>query len=140
MTIPRALLLTLTTFLAACQMTQPASDGNSKGLLTGPEWQVKSIEGEKVIEDSRVTLHFTEDGKVHGRTGCNLYNGGYQMTGEGLRTNTLTQTRMTCAPSVMKQEQKFLEILASARRFRVEDSGTLVLEGGGGRTLESVRR
>lgn len=139
MTIPRALLLAVMTFSAACQTIQPASGGNPKSLLTGPEWRVKSIEGEEVIDESRITLHFTEDGRVHGRTGCNLYNGGYQLTGDGLSIDNLSQTRMACAPSVMKQEQAVLEVLQAVERFRIDDAGVLVLEGIDNQILEAYR-
>ncbi len=151
MTDSRALLLVLMALLAACQTTQsPLSaqapelpltgrDGDSQNFLTGPEWQVQTIDGETVIDESRITLHFTDDGKVHGRTGCNLYNGGYQMTGEGLTIDALSQTRMACAPSVMKQEQAVLDILRSTRRFQIDASGALVLEGTDNQTLKARR-
>lgn len=152
MTDSRALLLVLMALLAACQTTQSpqsaqapelpltARGGDSQALLTGPEWQVRTIDGEKVIEGSRITLHFTDDGKVHGRTGCNLYDGGYQMTGEGLTISPLSQTRMACAPSVMKQEQDLIDVLQSVERFRIDDAGVLVLEGSDYQILEANRR
>jgi heat shock protein HslJ len=34
---------------------------------------------------------------------------------------------MACAPSLMQQEDRFLDILHNARRFEITDSGALVL-------------
>lgn len=113
--------------------------GDSKSLLTGAEWQVQKIDNEKVIGEARITLHFTDDGKLHGRTGCNLYNGGYQMTGEGISIRALSQTRMTCTPSIMKQEQTLLNVLQTVERFRIDDAGALVLEVADNRTLKAQR-
>lgn len=139
MNIHQALLLVSGALLAACQTSQVTTGEDSKSELVGPEWEVKAVHGDAVLEASRITLHFTDAGKVHGRAGCNLYDGSYQLTGERLTINVLSQTRMVCEPSVMAQEQSVLDTLQSIKRFRIDEAGALVLEGADTQTLEAYR-
>ena len=43
-------------------------------------------------------------------------------------TNTAT-TMMSCAPSLVEQERRFLEILQRVQRFDIDDTGALLLGG-----------
>lgn len=113
--------------------------GDSKALLVGPEWVVEDINGQGIIDSSRITLNFTENGNVQGLSGCNRYTGSYRLTGAGLRIEQVAQTRMACAPALMRQEEKMLDTLTSVTRFRLDKTGALRLEGREGKTLKAYK-
>ena len=46
---------------------------------------------------------------------------------------------MSCAPSLMEQERRFLEILQRVRTFDVTDTGALVLRDELGRAITARR-
>jgi heat shock protein HslJ/uncharacterized lipoprotein YbaY len=100
--------------------------GNPADLLVGREWVVEDIGG-GMIDRSRATLAFAPDGRLAGRASCNSYTATYTLSGEGLAIGKGATTMMACAPSLMQQEDRFLDILHNARRFEITDSGALVL-------------
>lgn len=113
--------------------------GDPKALLVGSEWVVEDINGQGIIDSSRITLNFTENANVQGLAGCNRYTGTYQLTGAGLRIEQVTQTRMACVPALMQQEEKVLDTLTSVTRFRLDKTGALHLEGREGKTLKAYK-
>jgi heat shock protein HslJ len=114
--------------------------GGSPGeLLTGGEWVVEDIGGGGIIDRSRATLNFRDDGRLAGRASCNSYAGTYALTGESLTIGKAATTMMACAPSLMAQEQRFLEILQQVQRFEISATGALVLIDRTGRTITARR-
>ena len=106
--------------------------GDPARLLQGSEWVVEDINGSGIIDRSRVTLNFWEDGRVNGRASCNNFMGEYQLTGEGLSISHPVITRMACAPSLMEQEQRVLHNLDTLQRFDIDDTGALLLHSADG--------
>ena len=96
-------------------------------LLQGVEWVVEDIHGGGIIDRSRVTLNFWQDGRVTGRASCNSLMGQYQLTGEALAFSQLGTTRMACAPALMNQEQRVLDTLQQVQRFDFDETGALLL-------------
>jgi heat shock protein HslJ len=47
---------------------------------------------------------------------------------------------MSCAPSLMEQERRFLEILQRVQRFDIGDTGALVLHDDLGRKITARRQ
>jgi heat shock protein HslJ len=113
--------------------------GETATLLTGEEWVVEDIERKGIIDRSRVTVRFDDEGRVTGRAGCNTYTGGYTLTGESLTIARTATTLMACAPSLMEQETRFLSILQATQRFEITADGALVLHADDGRTLTARR-
>ena len=101
-------------------------------LLQGGEWVVEDINGGGIIDRSRVTLNFWQDGRVSGRASCNNLMGHYQLSGEGLQLGRLATTRMACAPALMEQEQRVLATLEQVQRFDVDETGALLLHSADG--------
>lgn len=101
--------------------------GDATRLLRGKPWVVEDIEGSGIIDNSRVTLNFTADGRVSGRASCNGYNGPYSIGSEGITFGNFAATTMACAPSLMQQEDRFLKALVTTRRFELTPDGALVL-------------
>lgn len=101
--------------------------GEPDTLLMGDEWVVEDIGG-GLIDRSRVTLDFGVDGRLAGRASCNAFTTTYTLTGESLTVGTTATTMSSCAPALMEQEKRFLDILQRVRRFDITDDGALVLE------------
>jgi heat shock protein HslJ/uncharacterized lipoprotein YbaY len=100
--------------------------GNPTDLLVGREWVVEDIGG-GMVDRSRATLAFAADGRVSGRASCNTFTATWKLTGETLTVGQAAATMMACAPSLMQQEGRFLDILQNTRRFEITDAGALVL-------------
>lgn len=101
--------------------------GDPARLLQGGEWVVEDINGGGIIDRSRVTLNFWQDGRVTGSASCNNLMGQYQLSGEGLSISQPATTRMACPPSLMAQEQRVLTTLSQLQRFGFDDTGALLL-------------
>ena len=112
--------------------------GEPKELLLG-EWVVEELDGRGIVDNSRATVTFSEDGTLGGRGSCNSYGGSYALTGEGLTVSQLHSTLMACAQPLMAQERRLFEVLQQAYRFEISDDGALILHGGDGRTLTARR-
>jgi heat shock protein HslJ/uncharacterized lipoprotein YbaY len=112
--------------------------GEPESLLVGVEWAVEDIGG-SLVDRSRATLDFSVDGRLAGRASCNAYTTTYKLTGESLTIGATATTMMSCEPSLMEQERRFLEILQRVRTFDVTDTGTLVLRDDLGRGITARR-
>ncbi len=113
--------------------------GDPETLLTGGEWVAEDIGG-TLIDRSRATLDFGVDGRLAGRASCNAYTTTYKLTGESLTIGATATTTMSCAPSLMEQEQRFLDILQRVQRFDIDDTGALVLHDDRGRKVTARRQ
>jgi heat shock protein HslJ/uncharacterized lipoprotein YbaY/membrane-bound inhibitor of C-type lysozyme len=112
--------------------------GEPEALLIGAEWVVEDIGG-TLVDRSRATLDFGVDGRLAGRASCNAYTTTYKLTGESLTIGATATTMMNCAPSLMEQERRFLEVLQRVRTFDVTDTGALVLRDDLGRGITARR-
>ena len=127
---------------AAASRTVPtpaAAPGIPLATLTGAEWVVEDIDGAGVIDNSRATLNFAQDGRLYGRSSCNNYSGHYQVAGNGINVSQLAGTRMACAASLMQQEQRFTAALTQAQRFAFDGDGALLLFTGEQRRILARR-
>jgi heat shock protein HslJ/uncharacterized lipoprotein YbaY len=112
--------------------------GEPEALLIGAEWVVEDIGG-TLIDRSRATLDFGADGRLAGRASCNAYTATYRLTGESLTVGAAATTMMSCAPALMEQERRFMEILQRVQGFDITDTGALVLRDDLGRTITARR-
>lgn len=113
--------------------------GDPASLLEGKEWIVEDIDGKGIIDNSRASLNFGDDGHLYGRGSCNTYNARYTLTGEGLSVQNPATTLMACAPSLMEQEARFFGGLQGVQRFEIDPTGALILHGPPGRTITARR-
>jgi heat shock protein HslJ/membrane-bound inhibitor of C-type lysozyme len=102
--------------------------GVPERLLQGVTWQIQSLNDERVTEQD-LTLYFSADGSISGGSGCNRFFGRYEMTGEGISMTRLGSTKRACPDEQMALESNYLDLLTSARRFRIrladsEDAST----------------
>lgn len=106
-------------------------------LLQAGEWVVEDINRGGLIDRSRVTLNFGNDGRVSGRASCNNYVGAYQVDGRTLQLSQLATTRRACAPALNEQETRFVQTLEQISRFHLDETGALILEGDEGGSLKA---
>lgn len=97
--------------------------------LVDREWHIEDIVGRPILEHAPARLRVEQDGRVSGRTGCNLFTGTVEIDGQTIRFENIATTRSVCPPAMMDQEQRLLQALGAARRFSVDQDGRLHLEG-----------
>ncbi len=101
---------------------------------------VEDLRGGGIVDRSRMTLNFGNDGRVSDRESCNSFTAAYRLAGERLAISKAAATMKACTPSLMQQERLFLDLLAQARRFTIDASGALALHAGDGPTITARRR
>lgn len=108
--------------------------GCGQSLIRESEWVLEDLNGGGVIDNSHMTLTLGADGRLHGDSGCNYYNGSYTLEGEtlGVSPNLVSTMRACVADSLMQQEQAFLKTLAQMTAATLDDTGALVLSGAEG--------
>jgi heat shock protein HslJ len=101
---------------------------------------VSELDGEPVLEQSRITLAF-EDGQVSGLASCNRYVADWSRPSPSvIRIGLPRSTLRACAPAVMDQERRFLGLLERLRSIRMNGPGELVLQTPQGETVRARRR
>lgn len=108
-------------------------------VLRGKEWVVRAVGPTALVADSRITLNFGDDGRLHGRSSCNHYGGSYAVEGSTLTVSQLMGTLMACAPPLMAQEQRYLELLKATQRYELALDGALTLVTGDGQRIVARR-
>ena len=114
-----------------------AADTPEVSALSGT-WVVEDILGGGIIDDSRVTMEFSEQ-RVGGRASCNSYQGAWSLEDGRLSIADVAVTMMACPEAIMNQEQRFLEALAHTDSMRIDDTGALFLTSGGDDLLRARR-
>ena len=96
--------------------------------LEGPEWVVTEMGGEALLDRSRISLVF-DAGQLSGTASCNRYVAEWaRPTADRIRIGPARSTLRACAPALMDQERRFLELLGRFETVRFSDPGDLVLE------------
>jgi heat shock protein HslJ/uncharacterized lipoprotein YbaY len=113
--------------------------GEPAALLRGGEWVVEDLDGGGIIDSSRATVQFGDNGRVSGRASCNTYTAHYALSGEGISVRDPVVTQRACAPSLMVQEERFLTTLRGVRSFDFTSDGALVLKADGKRLIKARR-
>jgi heat shock protein HslJ len=113
----------------ACIVFAAFACNPSDSELTDNKWSLRSY-GEqnnpiKILEGTQITATFDKDkDQISGSSGCNIYSALYEVKGGNLSISEIAHTEMACISpqGVMKQEQDFLSLLASAQSFIVDDT------------------
>ncbi|MDO6441411.1 MULTISPECIES: META domain-containing protein [unclassified Marinobacter] len=113
--------------------------GDPQRLFRGVEWIVEDLAGAGIIDSSRMTVEFLDENRLAGRASCNRYGGQYKLTAEGVSFSSLFSTRMACAPALMNQEQRFLELMADVKQASIGQHGELVLTTSGGEKIKAFQ-
>lgn len=108
--------------LASCKTGKNAKSQDLNTLYK--KWELSTIDGKKIKEESPVILNFTADNSVNGYLGCNSVNGSYKIKGNSIQFTQLASTRKACMD--MSVEQSLLAILNTADAYAFEN-GKLIL-------------
>lgn len=104
--------------------------------LRGTGWQLVSIEGETIHENSNITLYFDQEGNIGGSGGCNRYSGRYTVDEDGIIVEPIASTLMMCDDEeVVQQEQAYLEALSMISALQINENDELVISTGDGQEL-----
>ena len=115
--------------------SKPAPKPDS-AALKGGVWIVEDINRTGIIDNSRLTLTFGEDGRVSGSTNCNGFSGTYTVDDAKLTLGALMMTRRAClAEALSRQEQKYTSALDGELSWTITDDGALELTGAEGRRV-----
>ena len=140
-------LLSLTACSSVPSLYSNKSEGSEKLTegnpltLAASHWQVESIGRAGIIDFSHVTLNVNSNGdtsRISGSTGCNQFTGALNVeeadtvfsnksSAESFSTDKLILTKKACAPALMKQEQRFIEMLAASASYSIVENTWLVL-------------
>jgi heat shock protein HslJ len=116
----------------------PANDNQSP--LSGRSWHLTSYWTEEgavpVIDKTDPIIAFTDDGRVSGTSGCNIFLGGYDLSDSRLRIHEIESTKMTSTPAVLNQEKTFFALLLETETYTI-DGDCLRLFDASGRELLS---
>jgi len=110
--------------------------------LTGTTWYLNSIvdsQGQIWSPGAAypVSLLFSTDGNVGGKSGCNSYSGSYTTTGNSLTiSDKFAVTLMYCGePGVMDLETTYLAILPQMKMYKITGTELTLSDGTGKITL-----
>lgn len=113
--------------------------GDRQRLFRGAEWVVEDLADGGIIDRSRITIEFLEDNRIAGRASCNRYSGSYKLSGAGMTLEPLATTRMACAPALMDQEARFLDLLERTESVKIGQEGELRLSTSNGETVRAFQ-
>ena len=152
-------LLSLTACSSVSSLYSNESEGSQQHTegkpltLADSHWQVESIDRAGIIDFSHVTLNVNSNGdtsRVSGSTGCNQFTGALDVdeadtvfsdksSAESFSTDKLILTKKACAPALMKQEQRFIEMLAASATYSIVENTWLVLyDSSGNETIRAI--
>lgn len=114
--------------------------GDPADLLTGHTWRLSEISGDTIGTQTEPTIEFHPDGRVSGRTGCNLFMGNFDLTGEALTFSGIGASMMACPDPLMTQENQILDAMEAVTRFDITSSGALELFGSGKEPLLTAEK
>ncbi|MGH2544825.1 MAG: META domain-containing protein, partial [Ardenticatenaceae bacterium] len=97
--------------------------------LTGPIWQLVSLNGQPPIGDKPLIVVFERGGVVGGDAGCNQFGGAFSVDGNSITIENLVQTQMACLDpaGIMEQESAYLSALTNAATYQVTDGSLEIL-------------
>lgn len=89
--------------------------------LEGTAWVLQTMNGAPLLAGAEITVVFGDTGNLSGSSGCNTYNGAYQVTGASLSVGQLSGTNVFCGTpeGIMDQENTYKSILTSATGFEI---------------------
>ncbi len=128
------LFLLTSAFGAGCSSPGAAQPQPPAGApLENTDWKLLEVGGRPArVAENSAEPHLQLDPaqkQAHGGTGCNLFSGRYELSGDSLRFGPLASTRRACLdPEMSRQESAFFHALDATRTWQVTGD-TLVLLG-----------
>lgn len=106
--------------------------------LMGVTWRVEDINNEGIIDSSNISFEFFNDGRVGGMASCNNFNMPYKESNGTLKMGTLgAVTLKACAPALLSQERKFLDLFSNIISYSFDETNALILNTTDGSSLKA---
>ncbi|MEM1382156.1 MAG: META domain-containing protein [Pseudomonadota bacterium] len=109
------------------------------GGPVGPDWRAVEIDDEAALTVTSATLILGEDGRASGSTGCNRFQGGFQVTGDSLTFGRFAVTRRGCTTAIAGQEKRYLRALSDVSGFRRSGDRLILTDAAGAEILRFER-
>ena len=104
-----------------------------------------NVEGQSIPAELTLTAFFEPDpavpgtGAISGKSGCNQYGGGYQVTDNSLSVTDLFTTMMACDESAMDVEMAYIQALTTSQTFTITGMNLMVTTEQGVLTFSASR-
>lgn len=95
--------------------------------LAGTRWILATMDGNRPVNGTTISLDFIDDMTAAGSSGCNSYNTTYETSGIHITFGLTAGTLIACTEPIMVQEQSYLQVLADAAFYQITDAGMLRL-------------
>ena len=132
-------VLVMLSLTVGCRLSDDTGENNLVADLTGTEWILTLLNGEALLQDTRITLSFAD--KVTGNAGCNYYEAEYTATGGTLVIPEVVRTAMDCPvpEGILEQENAYVEALYSAASYQIVEDQLEIANEVGETTLVFTR-
>ena len=114
--------------------------------LSGTSWTLTQMSSDAsdhsqpLVPTAPVTLQFQKDTTTYfGSSGCNYYNGMYQLSGGQLHLDFKGVTLKACASPIMSQEVAYLNTLQRVTNYEVSGKSLTLKDVGGEVILEFMK-
>lgn len=109
--------------------------------LVGTDWLLTDLAGTSVIANSKASIAFLDGGRAAGNGSCNRFTGAFATSGDVISLGPFASTRMACMDGgASSQEDRYLKILAAAKRYEVKDDVLLIYPEGADKPLRFSRQ
>jgi heat shock protein HslJ len=101
--------------------------------LDGTRWLLQSLREQPLLADTAITAKFSQDG-ISGTSGCNFYGAKISFSPvKRLKIVEVANTEMYCEArsGLMEQEELYLQTLAAATSYRLEDDNLVLMDRAG---------
>jgi heat shock protein HslJ len=130
-------LVVVALVLAGCGGTTtvtPGADPGGEGQLRGHTFVSTSVTVDgrphPLADGTRITLRFTDDGRLIADAGCNSMQGPVKLGGGTIAVHDLATTEMGCDKPRMDQDRWLAELLGSRPTWRLAAEHRLVVTSG----------
>jgi heat shock protein HslJ len=105
----------------------PKAQSKTSSALLEKTWHLTSLNGKPLLPNSSITLELEGD-RLAGTGGCNRFTGSYNLEERKLSVDPdIASTMKACEPEIMEQESAFLQALAAATEYLIDNRGNLQL-------------
>lgn len=114
----------ITTSIFAIVLVLAGSFAASSQTLPEGKWKLTSYSFKQKIAYPIDSLNVTmnvKDGRLGGRSGCNVYGGSFTIDEGKLKVGPVVSTMMACEEPAMSFERSYLGVLQAATEFTVEE-------------------
>jgi heat shock protein HslJ len=135
--IKKTIVFGMALFCLTLAFQSPSYAADLKG-----SWQLESLGGVPVLENTKITAEFDNDrhGSISGTGGCNQYFGTNFTADSGKITTTPGgATLRRCPGPVDKQESRYFQALDSATSYNVSDKNLLLTDRSYNQSLKYVK-